>query len=976
VDESPGGWVWKTQQPFIVSDVDEEARFSRVIEAVRQSGVKSFCILPLTSANRRLGALGFASLRYSAYGEDDLEFLQQVTNQVAVAIDNAINFESARKSERELKLRLEQLGLLLEVNNSIVSQLDLRELFKMIADCLRGVIDYDGAAMTLYDPESGQLRVYALERRFAQKALLEEDELYPIEETPGAFVFHSRCAALITRADLENSTSMLVRRAVAEGVKSGCIAPMISHGKVLGTLDLASLREDAFTEKDAELLTQIASQVAIAVENALNFDSARRAEQEVARERDRWRRLLEINNAIVSHLDLSDLIKAVSDTLQEAMSHDFIGITLYDAENNCLRPFAYTGDIRERLNFIEEGMPVPLAGTPLGHVFTSGQPLLIKKPDPERFHSDLAKRLISQGVRSGCAVPLVVHGRKIGVFGIGSFEEEAFTEDDLDFLTRIAGQTALAVENALNFGSARRAERQVALDRDRFRLLLEVNNAIVSHLDLHDLLKAISSSLLEVVTHDMVGITLYDEETRRLRPYAYSKDFPETANLMEGAPVTIEGSPVGLVFTSGRPLVTQSPDPEKFPSGFAQHLGEKGAKSGCGIPLIAHGRKLGVFSIGSFKEAAFVEEDLDLLTQIAGQIAVAVENALAYREIESLKNKLNEEKLYLEEEISATYDFEQIIGSSAALMKILKQVETVAPTDSTVLIQGETGTGKELIARAIHNVSLRRQRTMVKLNCAAIPTGLLESELFGHEKGAFTGAIDRRIGRFELADKGTLFLDEVGEIPVELQPKLLRVLQEQEFERLGSARTLRVDARLIAATNRDLEQMVAERRFRDDLYYRLKVFPITVPPLRERPEDIPALVRFFAGKFARRMNKRIEAISSEGVAALQEYTWPGNIRELENFIERAVILTEGAELRMPMSEIKLSAKPAARQAAVAEPLTSTEGTLEAIEREHILKALDETNWVIGGASGAASKLGLKRTTLQARMKKLGITRQN
>jgi formate hydrogenlyase transcriptional activator len=294
------------------------------------------------------------------------------------------------------------------------------------------------------------------------------------------------------------------------------------------------------------------------------------------------------------------------------------------------------------------------------------------------------------------------------------------------------------------------------------------------------------------------------------------------------------------------------------------------------------------------------------------------------------------------------------------------------------LIQGETGTGKELFARAIHSLSERRERTLVKLNCAAIPTGLLESELFGHEKGAFTGAIAQRIGRFELANRGTLFLDEVGEIPLELQPKLLRVIQEQEFERLGSTRTINVDVRLIAATNRDLSRMVAERGFRDDLYYRLNVFPITIPPLRERREDIPLLVRFFASKFARRMKKRIETIPAESVAALQEYDWPGNIRELENFIERSVILTRGAELEISSGEMKLPVKTAPSNAPavpVAAPENSSESTsLESIERDHILRVLNETDWVVGGANGAAARLGLKRTTLQARMKKLGIAR--
>ena len=390
----------------------------------------------------------------------------------------------------------------------------------------------------------------------------------------------------------------------------------------------------------------------------------------------------------------------------------------------------------------------------------------------------------------------------------------------------------------------------------------------------------------------------------------------------------------------------------------------EGLHSGCIVPLITANRTLGTLSLSSLRASAFTQEDVDLLMRVATQVAIAIENALAYREIGELKNKLADEKLYLEEEIRTEYTFEEIIGESPALKRVLSQVETVATTDSSVLVLGETGTGKEVIARAIHDLSPRRERTFVKVNCAAIPTGLLESELFGHEKGAFTGAIMQKMGRFELAHHGTLFLDEVGDIPLELQPKLLRVLQEKEFERLGSTRTLHVDVRVVAATNRDLTQMVEDRLFRSDLYYRLNVFPIVVPPLRERAEDIPLLVRYFAQKHARRMDRRIETIPAEEMEALTRYQWPGNVRELENLIERAVILSRGPALHVPLPENRFSA-----DAPAASPVT-----LEAAEREHILRALRDTNWVIAGPNGAAARLGMKRTTLQSRMAKLGISR--
>jgi formate hydrogenlyase transcriptional activator len=391
----------------------------------------------------------------------------------------------------------------------------------------------------------------------------------------------------------------------------------------------------------------------------------------------------------------------------------------------------------------------------------------------------------------------------------------------------------------------------------------------------------------------------------------------------------------------------------------------------------------GVLLLGRREENVFSPDEVKLLMQVANQVAIAVENALAYSKIAELKEKLTQEKLYLEDEIRTELNFEEIIGKSAVLRRVLRQVATVAPTDSTVLIFGETGTGKELVARAIHNLSSRQSNSFVKLNCAAIPTGLLESELFGHERGAFTGAIAQRIGRFELAHRGTVFLDEVGEIPLELQPKLLRVLQEREFERLGSTRTLTTDARLIAATNRDLASMVQEQKFRSDLFYRLNVFPVRVPSLRERPEDIPLLVRHFVEQCARRMNKKIETISTETLKQMRRYHWPGNIRELQNVIERAVILSAGPVLNVPLNEIQSRPAPAAAIGSNGDPdrkLESPAGrdiraVLEETERNHILSVLSRTNWVVAGPNGAAEQLGMKRSTLQLRMQKLGLSRQ-
>jgi formate hydrogenlyase transcriptional activator len=497
---------------------------------------------------------------------------------------------------------------------------------------------------------------------------------------------------------------------------------------------------------------------------------------------------------------------------------------------------------------------------------------------------------------------------------------------------------------------------------DRLQLLLDITSQVVSNLQLQDLLRAISASVRRVMQCDLVGVFFPDAEGDRIQTFVL--DFPESKGFIREEYCSMEGSLGGLVFRSGKPWAGNTSD--------ILQLGVKddpiipeGLKTGCMLPLVRRNRVLGLLGLGRREENAFSQADVGFLTQVANQIAIAVENALEFGQITEAKERLEEQKLYLEDEIRVERNFEEIIGNSSRLKAVLENIRIVAPADSTVLIQGETGTGKEMVARAIHNLSPRKGQAFVKVNCAAIPLGLLESELFGHERGAFTGAIAQKVGRFELAHKGTLFLDEVGDIPLELQPKLLRVLQEQEFERLGSTRTQRVDARVLAATNANLSQMVAEKKFRSDLYYRLKVFPIDVPPLRDRREDIPLLVRYFSNKYARRMGKQIKSIPKEAMDALSHYAWPGNIRELQNLMERAALLTTGPSLRVPLAEILADSGLSA---------ASGGNVLEQAEREQIVRALRESNWVVGGARGAATRLGLKRTSLAYKMQKLGISR--
>ena len=504
---------------------------------------------------------------------------------------------------------------------------------------------------------------------------------------------------------------------------------------------------------------------------------------------------------------------------------------------------------------------------------------------------------------------------------------------------------------------------------DGYRTLLAISDALIAHRDLSALLRDLAGRLRQIVEFEFMALTLHDAATNSMRLVVQDSLHPEPPPL--GSCFPVDESAPGWVWQNQQPVIIPNAAEETRWPGFIKNMPRKyGISSLCELPLTTARSRLGALAFGSRRVAAYKSADVELMQQVANQVALAVENALAFQEIAELKDKLAQEKIYLEEEIRTDHNFEEIVGQNHALRQVLKEVETVAPTDSTVLIRGETGTGKELIARAIHHLSARRERTFVKLNCAAIPMGLLESELFGHEKGAFTGAIAQKIGRFELAHQGTLFLDEVGDIPLELQPKLLRVLQEQEFERLGSPRTVHVNVRLVAATNRDLQRMVAEEQFRMDLYYRLNVFPLVLPPLRERREDIPRLVRHFVQKFAQRMGRQIETIPAEAMTALMAYSWPGNIRELENLIERAVILSPGPVLQVPLGELH---KAAQHFEASATACTES-GTLVDAERKHITQVLREANWVLGGPAGAAARLGMKRSTLHWKMKKLGIAR--
>ena len=687
--------------------------------------------------------------------------------------------------------------------------------------------------------------------------------------------------------------------------------------------------------------------------------------------------VLRISEVLAACREPEALAKILADQLGEFLPFDHLDVLIFKENSKDIEWLAWG---KGPLSVPD----VPADELPTWHVYDSQEPLLIADWKTDQRFPRLKQIVATMGIDLGSVVrvPLTTPHRRLGTLGIASRAGITYSTDDVEFMRRIARVVAFAIDDALNLRKAQQAQAGLQRQNDRLQLLLNLTNRITSNLELHEVLRAISANIRELTQADVVGISLPDAASGKFRVFAM--DFPHGKGVAREELLISPGRGIQRAFETLRPVIQGPLNRDDSDREGYEIAAAEGLKDHCVIPLVNRGRALGVLTVSRTTEGSFTPEDVEFLSQASGQIAIAIENALAYQEISELKDKLAQEKLYLEDEIRSEMNFENLIGKSPALKHVLELVETVAPNDSNVLLLGETGTGKELIARAIHDRSRRKERTFVKLNCAAIPTGLLESELFGHEKGAFTGAIAQKMGRMELADQGTLFLDEVGDIPIEIQPKLLRALQEREFERLGSTHTRKVNIRLIAATNRDLEKMIADREFRNDLYYRLNVFPIRIPPLRERKEDIPLLVSFFVQKCAKQMQKQIEAISPAVMKGLTAWEWPGNIRELENFIERAVILTRGKSLDAPLGELRKTETPvrygvpqeAKRTVgAVSSSRTDKNGVAEEYarkQREEIVRALTACKGRVGGADGAAVRLGINRSTLLSRMKKFRV----
>jgi len=672
----------------------------------------------------------------------------------------------------------------------------------------------------------------------------------------------------------------------------------------------------------------------------------------------RYDALVSISKTLAGHKTVAELFQVLADHLHSVVPFDALALVLHDDKTDEMRLV-----VLEPTDIVPPFMTVPVADRgPAATVWETQKGVVVTIPRQGPVPPELAY-IHSLGQKIACLLPLTTAHRKLGVLAFGSRSAAAYTDDTLAFMEQIAAVVAIAVENKINYDEVQRYERELRDQRDQLQFLLDINNVLVSQLDPRALLKAIFEAVHRVFKAEHVSVAFCDPESGLLR-LGWSHDVARGFNKSD-ATIPLDRTIAGLRLERGAAIVFRLSDLEESPQDSAAVMNGYGLESVCCVPLGTRDCTVGTLYVGKATTDAFSEEDVALLGHASAQIAIAVENARAYDELAHANAQLAGEKEYLERELQR--EFAEVVGKSRALRRTLTAVKTVAPTDSSVLILGETGTGKELIARAIHKLSPRRERPFVRMSAAALPTGLLESELFGHEKGAFTGAAMSRSGRLEVANRGTLFLDEVGDIPLELQPKLLRVLQEREFERLGSSRTQRVDVRIVAATNRDLDRMVEDGSFRSDLYYRLNVFPIAVPPLRDRVEDIPALASHFATQCARRLGRPVPNISATAMDALKRWTWPGNIRELQNVIERGVILSAGSDFVLPLQDVQ--PKPRASTSA-----SKPAATLKDAERDAILRALKESGGVVAGPTGAAARLGLRRTTLQGKMRRLGIQR--
>ncbi|MFZ0817595.1 MAG: sigma 54-interacting transcriptional regulator [Candidatus Sulfotelmatobacter sp.] len=954
VEDTAVGAVWRNQAVLSIDDLSTGKQFEPERQWLLSRKMRSYCVLPLTTSHEKLGALGFGSKWAYAFGLPDIQFLRRVAEIASLCIDRTL--PGSVLAEERARLRL-----LLEVSAPQIQASGLPNSVATILASLQKWADPDYIGVYLYDETSQSLRLHMTDSQIAEK--MAPEGLVSLDGTLAGRVFRSQQSIILDRAGLAGLPFASVKRGTELGVRFLYLAPLLSAKGPLGVLKVARREDQPFASRDLELLEQVAAavspvferaQIASPVGNDVRHDAGRTLGAFAGASASdgapaRAGRLSDIKASSVlqtAHAgipawfgDPAALLES-EQLLTAYFSASKVGLCIVDhgfrylainntmAEMNGIDASAHlTKSIREVLgNFAE------LVEPQLRRVLATAQPILnfeISCTLPTRNEpGHWMEHYIPIKDATGKVVQL-------GIVAVEITEQKKLQE------------------------SLRGVSETLREEKMRQQVMMEVGRILAAKWNAGRAFPQVSAYLRRVLRQEYAALALHDEKSGHLVRHAM--DFPlrrwpagENEAIAKGPGVKALRERSSLIFTRD--------EMQGFQPGATDHLLAEGLKSLCCVPLLRPKGPLGVLLLGSTRANAFKTDDLTLLNQVAAQLAIALENARATSEVEELKNRFDRERSYLEGGPRSQTNFGEIIGESPALKRVLDQVTVVAESDATVLLLGETGTGKGVIAQAIHRLSKHKDRNFVTLNCAAIPTGLLESELFGHEKGAFTGAVCQKIGRMELAQDGTLFLDEIGEISLELQPKLLRVLQDNEFERLGGTRTIKVNLRLIAATNRDLVKGIAEKEFRSDLFYRLNVFPIRLPPLRERREDIPALVRYFVRKFAAEMHRVIETIPCETMNALVNWSWPGNVRELENFVERSVILTEGTALRSPLAELQEQSVPAE--------------SLESSEREHILRVLRETTGMISGPTGAAGRLGIKRTTLQSKMQRLNITRQD
>jgi formate hydrogenlyase transcriptional activator len=973
--DTPSGWVIDHQRPLLCADVGATLDYP-IARRYLEEDIRSFCCVPLILAGKTIGTLNIGSDVKDGYSEADAGFLNEIGNQVAIAVGNMNSYQEIATLSAKVERTAVRYRTLLEINNAIITNLTQGSLLNAICGVLERVLPVYRAALNLYDPSTDTIRIHALSTHWNSDYFQVGVEMGRKDSHSGWVLDHQR--PLICRDIAADMKYPVERRLLEEGIQSYCVVPLILEGKSIGTLNIGSDTKGRYSEADAEFLLEIANQVALAVGNMKSYQEIAALNTKVEHTAERYRTLLEINNAIITNLSQEALLHAISEVLRRVIPFDRAAFTLYIPSSSKFRFLAIEG-IAPSSHF-RAGQEFEREESVSAWVFDNQRPAVRNDLLKEQYYLN-DRRLIEEGLNSYCVAPLMIGGKCIGTLNLASQKTNQYSEADAEFLCELGSQVALAVSNMTSYEEIAALNTTIERTAERYRTLLGINNAIVTHLTPEDLLRSVSEILRRVVPYSGAALTIYYPNTQTFRYLAMEGTIP-TEYFRAGLEFNRKETISAWVFDHQRGVIRGDLEKEKKYANDARLLA-KGIYSDCIVPLILGGKSIGTLNVGSTERNQYSQENLETLQEIANQIALAVANMQSYEEINELKARLEKENVYLQEEIRTEHNFEEIVGNSPALLAVLRKVEQVAPTDSTALIYGETGTGKELIARAIHEHSARKNRPLLKVNCSAISAGLVESELFGHVKGAFTGAFERHIGRFELADGGTIFLDEIGELPLETQVKLLRVLQEREFEPVGSNRPVRVDVRVIAATNRDLAESIRRGEFRSDLFYRLNVFPIDMPSLRERGSDIAQLAMFFLSRFSKKFGKDIQGIPRATLDRLVNYSWPGNVRELQNVIERAAILSQRSVLELEPDTLPiLNASGASgqvdnRSADVDGPLSSAASatsTLEEVERSHIVAILNQTKGVVEGPRGAAKILGLHPNTLRHRMQKLGLRR--